>query len=77
MQLNGIPVDKQLHFLYGFFLTLFGEIWLPLIVLGVLLNLVKELTDENRDWMDFVAGCVGSAMGAFFVLNELILVSWG
>ena len=76
MYLSWIPVDKQLHFLYGFFLTLFGEIWLPMIVLGVFANLIKELTDKNRDWMDFVAGCAGSLVGAYFVLNELIEISW-
>lgn len=76
MYLSMIPVDKQLHFLYGFFFTMLGEIWLPLICLGVVANLVKELTDENKDWMDFVSGCVGSMLGAFFVLNEMIDVSW-
>ena len=64
-----IPIDKQLHFLYGFFFTLLGEIWLPLIFMGVLANLIKELSDEKRDWLDFVWGCVGSLIGAYFVLN--------
>lgn len=64
-----IPTDKQLHFLYGFFFTLLGEIWLPLIFMGVLANLIKELSDEKRDWMDFAWGCVGSLIGAYFVLN--------
>jgi uncharacterized membrane protein YeaQ/YmgE (transglycosylase-associated protein family) len=67
-----IPIDKQLHFFYGFFFTMFGQIWLPFICLGIVANLIKELTDENKDWMDFVAGIIGSIFGAFFVLNFLI-----
>ncbi len=69
MYLRWLPVDKQLHFLYGFFFTLFGEIWYPLILLGFVANLMKEVTDEKKDWMDFVWGCVGASIGAYFVLN--------
>jgi hypothetical protein len=49
----------------------FGIIWQPIgLIIGTLIVLIggywKEKTDPVFDWMDYLANCVGIAIGVFF-----------
>lgn len=65
--------DLQLHFFWGFVLTLLGEYWLPLSASGIVVTVIKELLDlwskGEWSWGDFwwgVAGC----FAAFFHMAQ-------
>lgn len=60
--------DLQLHFFWGFTLTLLGQYWAPLYGAGLAVTLIKEALDlwSKRCWCwgDFwcgIAGC-GAAL---------------
>jgi len=55
--------DLQLHFFWGFILTLLGEYWFPLTLSGVIATLIKEALDlwskQEWSWGDFWGGMAG------------------
>lgn len=57
--------DLQLHFFWGFSLTLLGEIWAPLYATGLVVTAAKEALDVWSkgfwSWGDFWCGLAGSA----------------
>ena len=66
-----IRPDLQLHFFWAMFLTAFALFWQPLIYLGLIATVIKELLDlwskGHWSWDDFVFGIVGWIVGAYFV----------
>lgn len=71
--------DLQLHFFWGFILTLGGVYWQPLLFSGVLVTLVKEALDVwskgNWSWGDFWSGLGGCVLAIVFLLS-VELLSW-
>lgn len=64
-------IDWQLHFFWGFFLTLSGQYWTPLYLSGFLVTVVKEFLDlwskRHWCWIDFACGCSGCLAALAFV----------
>ena len=64
--------DLQLHFFWGFLLTLLGGFWEPLYASGVVVTIVKEFLDlwskKEWSWGDFFCGMTGSVLGAMFLV---------
>lgn len=64
--------DLQLHFFWGFFLTLLGVVWFPLYSSGIIITIIKELLDlwskGDWSWGDFFCGVTGSIMGFAFIM---------
>lgn len=73
--------DKLQHFIVGFILSIIGIVWFPLIVLGFVFGVGKELYDElirnstvGGDWWDVVATFSGAVLATFIVMVSYI---WG
>lgn len=66
--------DLQLHFFWGFTLTLLGVYWLPLYGAGITITVIKELLDVwskgSWSWGDFWWGIVGSATAILFLYTR-------
>ena len=66
-----IRTDLQLYFFWAMFLTLFAVFWQPLIYLGLVATVIKELLDlwskGHWSWDDFVFGVMGWIVGAYFI----------
>jgi len=63
--------DLQLHFFWGFILTLTGVWWSPLYSSGVVVTLVKEALDlwskGEWSWDDVWLGLIGCVAAAGFL----------
>lgn len=68
--------DLQLHFFWGFVLTLLGEYWSPLYSSGIIVTIVKEALDywskNEWSWGDFWCGMAGCAL-AFVHVSQVAL----
>ncbi len=66
--------DLQLHFFWGFALTLLGVYWLPLYSAGIAITVIKESLDiwskGYWSWGDFWWGIVGSVTALFFLYTR-------
>jgi len=64
-------LDLQVHFFWGFFLTLGGIYWPPLYSAGIIVTVVKEALDLWSkglwSWGDFWWGLAGSFLGLILV----------
>jgi hypothetical protein len=69
--------DLQLHFFWGFILTLPGVYWWPLYSGGIVVTIVKEALDlwskKLWSWDDVWLGFIGSGV-AFIYLYSLDLL---
>ena len=65
--------DLQLHFFWGFILTLLGVYWQPLFLSGVVVTLVKEALDlwskDLWSWDDVWLGIVGSGVALLYLFS--------
>lgn len=65
--------DLQLHFFWGFILTLLGVYWQPLYLSGVVVTLVKEALDLWSkglwSWDDVGLGIVGSGVALLYLFS--------
>ena len=65
-------LDLQLHFLWSFFLTMFGIFWLPLLFAGIVATIIKEGLDlwskGHWSWDDFWYGFAGWISGIIFLV---------
>lgn len=63
--------DLQLHFFWGFLLTLCGVYWQPLLAAGIVITIIKEFLDlwskDHWSWGDFWWGTIGSAAALLFL----------
>ena len=63
--------DLQLHFFWGFVLTLLGTFWFPLYFSGLIVTLVKEALDlwskEHWSWGDVILGLTGCVAAVVFL----------
>ncbi len=63
--------DLQLHFFWGFILTLPGAYWPPLYSAGIVLTLIKEgldLWSKGRwSWDDVWWGIAGSVLALIYL----------
>jgi|TARA_R110000744_G_scaffold6035_1_gene21287 hypothetical protein len=65
--------DKVQHFIVGFGLSLTGVIFFPLILLGFIFGIGKELYDYTSgkgvaDWLDMVATFCGAVFAYMIVI---------
>ena len=64
--------DFQLHFFWGFVLTLLGVWWTPFFAAGIVVTVIKEVLDlwskKHWCWGDFGCGISGS-ISALIYLN--------
>lgn len=69
--------DLQLHFFWGFVLTLCGVYWQPLLFSGLLVTVVKEALDVwskgHWSWGDFWSGVGGCALAGGFLFSVGLL----
>jgi hypothetical protein len=42
---DNLPLDKRKHFIVGFWLSLLGLVWMPLILTGYIAGTLKEVYD--------------------------------
>ncbi len=67
-------LDLQVHFFWGFILTLLGIYWTPLFSSGIVVTVVKEGLDlwskGHWSWGDFWWGVIGSFMAMAFVWSH-------
>lgn len=65
--------DKVQHFIAGFFLSLIGFFWMPLISLGFIYGLGKEVWDLHGngtpDIWDMFATWAGASVAILLLLN--------
>ncbi len=65
--------DLQLHFFWGFILTLLGVYWQPLYLSGVVVTLVTEALDLWSkglwSWDDVGLGIVGSGVALLYLFS--------
>ena len=63
--------DLQLHFFWGFILTLLGVFWMPLYGAGVAVTVIKEALDlwsKGRwSWDDVWWGIIGSGAALVYL----------
>ena len=63
--------DLQVHFFWGFTLTLLGVYWPPLFVSGFAVTVIKEVLDlwsKGRwSWGDFWCGILGSMLSLAYL----------
>ena len=69
--------DKIQHFIVGFGLSLLGVIFFPLILLGFIFGVGKELYDYKSgrgvaDWQDMVATFCGAVFASMIVIIQLV-----
>jgi len=66
--------DLQLHFFWGFVLTLLGVYWSPLYISGVGVTLIKEALDLWSkglwSWDDVWWGLVGSGAALGYLYSQ-------
>ncbi|AGW13590.1 hypothetical protein [Megalodesulfovibrio gigas] len=66
-------LDLQVHFFWGFILTLLGVYWWPLFASGVVVTLVKEALDlwskKHWSWGDTWSGLLGCLCAAGFIVT--------
>ena len=71
--LHYFRLDLQLHFLWSFFLTMFGIFWLPLLLTGIIATIIKEGLDwwskGHWSWDDFWFGFFGWIFGIICFYN--------
>jgi len=65
--------DKIQHFIAGFGLSILGLIFLPLILLGFMFGIGKELYDKITgkgvvDWKDMIATFGGAVLASVIVM---------
>ena len=65
--------DKIKHFIVGFILSAFGIIFLPLIILGFISGIGKEIYDKYTgkgvvELKDIIATCLGALCSTGLVL---------
>ncbi len=69
--------DLQLHFFWGFMLTLGGVYWQPLLAAGIVITVVKEFLDlwskDHWSWGDFWWGVIGSLLALLFLFSLKLL----
>jgi hypothetical protein len=67
-----IPRDKKLHFFYGMFFSSLGFIWFPLVFLGFLAGIFKEVIDYfgygTPDIWDMIWTWFGASVPLLFIL---------
>ncbi len=70
--------DLQLHFFWGFILTLLGVYWPPLYASGIVVTIVKEGLDlwskELWSWDDVWLGIIGSLVSMGYLYTQGLLV---
>jgi hypothetical protein len=70
--------DLQLHFFWGFMLTLLGVYWPPLYAAGIVVTLVKEGLDlwskKLWSWDDVWLGIIGSLISFAYLYSQGLLV---
>lgn len=63
--------DLQLHFFWGFILTLLGVYWWPLYSAGIVVTLKKEAIDlwskKLWSWDDVWLGIIGSVVALVYL----------
>ena len=70
--------DKTQHFIVGFLLSMLGIVWTPLILLGFMFGIGKEVYDYISkkgvaDWADMVYTFYGAILALIIVLGVVIL----
>ncbi|ABB38654.2 hypothetical protein Dde_1857 [Oleidesulfovibrio alaskensis G20] len=79
MIVNFFRLDLQLHFFWGFVLTLCGVYWQPLLLSGLIVTVVKEALDVwskgHWSWGDFWCGIGGCVLALGFLMS-VELISW-
>ena len=70
--------DLQLHFFWGFILTLLGVYWPPLYASGIIVTVVKEALDlwskELWSWDDVWLGIIGSLVSLGYLYSQDLLM---
>ncbi len=70
--------DLQLHFFWGFILTLLGVYWPPLYASGIVVTIVKEGLDlwskELWSWDDVWLGIIGSLISMGYLYSQGLLI---
>jgi hypothetical protein len=70
--------DLQLHFFWGFILTLLGVYWPPLYASGIIVTVVKEALDlwskELWSWDDVWLGIIGSVAALGYLYSQKLLL---
>ena len=73
--------DLQLHFFWGFILTLLGVYWPPLYAAGIVVTLVKEWLDlwskKLWSWDDVLLGIIGSLVSLAYLSSQGLLLLRG
>ncbi|MCI5131295.1 MAG: hypothetical protein D3904_07170 [Candidatus Electrothrix sp. EH2] len=66
--------DLQLHFFWGFILTLLGVYWAPLYASGIIVTIVKEGLDlwskKLWSWDDVWLGIIGSLVSLGYLYTQ-------
>jgi hypothetical protein len=70
--------DKIQHFIAGFLLSMLGIVWTPLILLGFMFGIGKEVYDyiSKRgvaEWADMAYTFYGAILALIIVLGVVIL----
>jgi hypothetical protein len=67
-------LDLQVHFFWGFSLTLTGIYWPPLFCAGIVVTVVKEALDlwgkGHWSWGDFWWGVAGSLLALLLIWSH-------
>jgi hypothetical protein len=70
--------DLQVHFFWGFTLTLLGVYWSPLYLSGVIVTIAKEALDlwskKLWSWDDVWLGIAGSLLACVYLYSLGLLV---
>ncbi|MCI5149195.1 MAG: hypothetical protein D3916_07390 [Candidatus Electrothrix sp. MAN1_4] len=70
--------DLQLHFFWGFILTLLGVYWPPLYAAGIVVTVVKEGLDlwskKLWSWDDVWLGIIGSLVALGYLWSQGIVI---
>lgn len=70
--------DKIQHFIAGFLLSMLGIVWTPLIILGFIFGIGKEVYDYISkkgvaEWADMAYTFYGAILALIIVLGIIIL----
>jgi hypothetical protein len=70
--------DKIQHFIAGFLLSMLGIVWTPLILLGFMFGIGKEVYDYISkkgvaEWADMAYTFYGAILALIIVLGVVIL----
>ena len=67
-------LDLQVHFFWGFFLTMAGIYWTPLFCAGIVVTVIKEGLDlwskGHWSWGDFWWGLAGSFLALLLIWSH-------